>query len=183
MNAIYDKAHLTPFGEYIPGGEWLLRFGISGLAASDGNAFTPGGLQPLMTVPGIGPVRMLICYEGIFAEEVGHTDRPRLMVLITNDAWFGNGAGPAQHLAQARLRAIEQGVPIARAANTGISAVIDARGQVVDSLPLNQPGYLDARLPAALPQTIYARFGSWPVFFMLGAGFLTLLLRREPESI
>ncbi|MEY1554289.1 apolipoprotein N-acyltransferase [Yoonia sp. R2331] len=163
---IYDKAHLAPFGEYIPFGEWLDQFGIRGLAASQGGGFTAGGVQPLVEIPGIGPARALICYEGIFAEEVGHTDRPRLMVLITNDAWFGTAAGPYQHLAQAQLRAIEQGVPMVRVANTGVSAMIDARGRITAMVPLGQAGAPDVPLPPVRALTVYAQTGDLPILML-----------------
>ena len=104
------------------------------------------------------------------------------MVLITNDAWFGNGAGPAQHLAQARLRAIEQGLPMARAANTGISAMIDAKGRMIEALPLNQAGALDVPLPAALPPTVYTRLGDWPVLALPILSLALMILRRRDSS-
>ncbi len=167
IQRIYDKAHLAPFGEYIPFGEFFARFGIRQFAPSAGGGFSPGGVQPLVDIPGIGPARALICYEGIFAEEVGHDDRPRLMVLITNDAWFGTAAGPYQHLAQAQLRAIEQGVPMARAANTGISAMIDARGRITASVPLGQAGAPDVPLPPARDKPLYATIGDGPILLLL----------------
>ncbi|MGZ9812004.1 apolipoprotein N-acyltransferase [Pseudoroseicyclus sp. H15] len=177
VQSLYDKAHLVPFGEYIPFGDILGRYGLHGLAAGEGNGFSPGPGPRLISVPGIGPLLPLICYEGIFAEEVRHgvlsgtaESRPRALLLVTNDAWFGPGAGPKQHLAQARLRAIEQGLPMIRAANTGISAMIDAKGRVTDSLGLNETGAFDAELPAALPPTLYARIGDAPALA------LTLLL-------
>lgn len=165
---LYDKAHLVPFGEYMPFGEVAGRFGITGLAASDGGGYTPGPGPGLVEIPGLGAALALICYEGIFAGEVGAMPRrPGLIVLVTNDAWFGSWAGPAQHLSQARLRAIEQGLPLVRAANTGISAMIDARGRVTGQLDLGVEGALDRRLPAPLPPTIYARHGDWPMAVLL----------------
>ncbi|WP_394177627.1 apolipoprotein N-acyltransferase [Yoonia maritima] len=162
LRGVYDKRHLVPFGEYIPGGDLLGRFGISGLATTDGAGFARGTGDARITLPGIGDAVPLICYEGIFAEEIdGASDRPRLLLLITNDAWFGRAAGPYQHLAQARLRAIEQGLPMVRVANTGVSAMIDARGQIVEALPLNSHGVIDVSLPHALPITLYARWGDW----------------------
>jgi apolipoprotein N-acyltransferase len=175
--ARHDKAHLTPFGEYIPFGGWLNLFGLSGLDPESGGGFSAGpGLAPL-AIPGIGEMLPLICYEGIFAEEV----RPaasgvQALLLVTNDAWFGQNAGPAQHLAQARFRAIELGLPVIRAANTGISAMIDARGRVLRSLPLGVAGAIDMALPAALPPTPYGRFGDWPV--VLALLVLALVARR-----
>ncbi len=173
--AIYDKHHLVPFGEYIPFGEWLRNFGIRGLAASDGAAFAPGPGPAVMTVPGIGPVMPLICYEGIFAEEVNAMpERAELLVLVTNDAWFGLNVGPYQHLAQGRLRAIEQGLPMVRVANTGISALIDPRGRILGQIPLGEAGVRDLPLPAALSPTPYSRTGDWPVILAVLAALLAL---------
>jgi apolipoprotein N-acyltransferase len=110
----------------------------------------------------------LICYEGIFAEEITYGDtRPRLLLLITNDAWFGKAAGPHQHLAQAQLRAIEQGLPMVRVANTGISAMIDAKGRIVAAIPLGVDGAIDVLLPPALAATPYSRWGDAPVLALL----------------
>ncbi len=168
VQTIYDKRHLVPFGEYIPGAALLGQAGATGLAKNLGTGFTPGAEPGPITLPGIGKAIALICYEGIFAEEVTDGgDRARLMLLITNDAWFGQAAGPYQHLAQAQLRAIEQGLPMVRAANTGISAMIDAKGRVVQSLGLGVDGALDVALPPALPPTLYVRFGDWPLFLVL----------------
>ena len=182
--AVHDKAHLVPFGEYIPFGEWLRAFGIRGLAASEGGAYTAGpGLHPV-DVPGIGPALPLICYEGIFAEEVNAAPgRARLMVLATNDAWFGTWAGPAQHFAQGRLRAIEQGLPMLRSANTGISGIIDARGRVIASLPLGQAGQVAAPLPPALAPTAYVAWGDRPVWLCLaGLALAGFVARRRAGS-
>ncbi len=167
ISDIYDKAHIVPFGEYIPGGELLAKFGINGLAASQGGAFTPGPGPRTVDITGIGNARILICYEGIFAEEIGTADRPRMLVLITNDAWFGPNAGPKQHLAQARFRAIEQGLPMVRVANTGISAMIDAKGRVTHRIGMGQAAFLDAPLPPATAPTVYGRIGDLPVMVLL----------------
>lgn len=184
VQALYDKHHLVPFGEYIPFGEYLARFNIHGLAASEGGGFSSGPGPALIDLPGIGPAMPLICYEGIFAEEVNAMPGPaRLMVLITNDAWFGTRAGPYQHLAQGRLRAIEQGIPMVRVANTGISALIDGQGRVLGSIPLGQEGALDLALPDPLPNTIYARAGDWPVIVLLALLSLGCLLRRPAIPI
>lgn len=168
VQTIYDKQHLVPFGEYIPGARLLGRAGATGLARNLGTGFTPGTEPGPVVLPGIGGAIPLICYEGIFAEEIsdGGT-RARLLLLITNDAWFGEAAGPYQHLAQARLRAIEQGLPMVRVANTGISAMIDPKGRIIESLPLGADGALDVALPAALPPTPYVAWGDWPVFGVL----------------
>lgn len=177
----YDKQHLVPFGEYIPFGEWFAQFGIQGLAASQGGGFTAGHSDAHVTVPGIGDALPLICYEGVFSEEIDtFTVRPRVMLLITNDAWFGPAAGPLQHLAQAQLRAIEQGVPMVRVANTGVSAMIDGKGRITAQLGMGRDGFIDAPLPPVLPVTIYARFGDVPIFIILAfLCVLSLILGRN----
>ena len=168
VQSVYDKRHLVPFGEYVPGAQLIGRAGATGLARSLGVGFTPGTVTGPLGIPGIGAAVPLICYEGIFAEEIAYGDtRPRLLLLITNDAWFGLAAGPKQHLAQARLRAIEQGLPMVRVANTGISAMIDAKGRITAALPLNVDGALDAALPPALPETVYAKWGDLPLIATL----------------
>ncbi|WP_341366806.1 apolipoprotein N-acyltransferase [Yoonia sp. BS5-3] len=184
VQSIYDKQHLVPFGEYIPGAGLLGRVGAAGLARNLGSGFTSGDVPGPIDLPGIGAAIPLICYEGIFAEELTDGgDRARLLLLITNDAWFGQAAGPYQHLAQARLRAIEQGLPMVRAANTGISAMIDAKGRILSQLGLDRDGALDVALPPALPPTLYAQFGDWPflaVLFLLTLGCYGLS-RREGD--
>ena len=177
VTSIYDKRHLVPFGEYIPGARLLSDLGMAGLAGNLGVGFTPGKQDRQVEIPGLGTATALICYEGIFAEEIGGDDsRPRLLLLITNDAWFGEAAGPLQHLAQAKLRAIEQGLPMVRVANTGVSAMIDPYGRITAMLPLGVDGAIDAKLPSATPQTPYGRFGDWPVIsvilLLLAGGFL-----------
>lgn len=185
---VYDKVHLVPFGEYIPFGETLSQWGISGFAARDGAGFDIGTGPGRLDVPGIGWAQALICYEGIFAPEVRAAvnaagARPRLMVLVTNDAWFGRFAGPYQHLVQARMRAIELGLPMVRVGNNGVSAMIDPRGRMTASLPLDQAGRLDALLPQALGATPYARFGDWPAFaaIFLLLGVLITIRARKPH--
>jgi len=152
----YDKAHLVPFGEYVPL-RWLLPFGP---LVQGGTDFSAGPGPRTLDLPGLPPVSPLICYEVIFPGAV--TDparRPGWLLNLTNDAWFGTSSGPYQHLAAARLRAVEEGLPLARAANTGISAVFDARGRTVARIGLNLTGVLEAPLPGALPPTLFARLG------------------------
>ena len=178
----YDKAHLVPFGEYTPFGEILKNMGIHGIATSEGGGFAKGAVpQPLIDLPGVGKARALICYEGIFAEEIATAERPRLLMMITNDAWFGKGAGPTQHLLQARLRAIEQGLPMVRSANTGISAMIDAAGRITAMIPLDTAGYVDVSLPPAHAATPYVRWGDWPVMVLVVLGLAALILRRRRD--
>ncbi len=162
ISQIYDKYHLVPFGEYLPFQTFFDRFGLTGLAAMGVGGYTAGDGPHLVDVPQIGRVLPLICYEAIFPQNVfSAPERPDLLVHLTNDAWFGNFSGPYQHLAIARMRAIESGIPVVRAANTGISAVIDGYGNVTGLLGLNTAGYLDRPLPPVRKATVYSRIGDW----------------------
>ncbi|TYB87140.1 apolipoprotein N-acyltransferase [Oceaniovalibus sp. ACAM 378] len=163
----YDKHHLVPLGEYIPFGELARLIGLQSFASRDGFGFSPGPGPRLVDLGPLGRALPLICYEAVFPQDMRGTERPRFLLQITNDAWFGTFAGPQQHLAQARMRAIEQGLPMLRAANTGISGVIDAQGRLLDHIPLGQAGFLDVQLPDALPPTPYARSGDLPVGVLL----------------
>jgi apolipoprotein N-acyltransferase len=177
---LYDKVHLVPFGEYVPAGDLLARFGVRGMAQSQGEGFSAGPGGALMDLPGIGVARPLICYEGVFAEELPVAGaRPRLLLLVTNDAWFGLRAGPLQHFGLGRLRAIEQGLPLVRSANTGVSAMIDGRGRVLARLPLREAGAIEAPLPPALAPTPYARAGDGPALLLTGALALLAVARRR----
>jgi apolipoprotein N-acyltransferase len=141
-----DKVHLVPFGEYIPLAGFAARFGLKQLVAGPMN-FVPGSVRHPMTLPGSVSAAVFICYEIIFPGLVGRDAAPtRLIVNVTNDAWFGDTPGPYQHFRQAQLRAVETGVPLVRAANNGISGVIDARGRVVDALALNARDAIDSRV-------------------------------------
>lgn len=167
VGEIYDKVHLVPFGEYIP---FRIDF-IRALAASTGYGFSAGDGVRMIETP-IGRTVPLICYEAIFPRHSsGLQDRQDYLLQITNDAWFGTFSGPYQHLDQARFRAVEQGLPLIRAANTGISAVIDRHGRIVQSLPLGEAGYVDVAVPAGADPTPYSRTGDWPVI-----GFVLILL-------
>ncbi len=180
--ARYDKAHLVPFGEYIPFGDLAYDwFGITAFAAQAGATYSAGSGPDVIDLGPLGKVLPLICYEVIFPREVNAApERADWMLQITNDAWFGVWTGPFQHFAQARLRAIEQGLPMVRVANTGVSAVIDARGRVVADLPFGTMAKLDARIPGAVPPTPYSRWGDGPILLLL-AGLALLSLRRRPE--
>lgn len=176
VRAVYDKHHLVPFGEYIPGGDLLADWlSIPSFAPREGYGYSAGPGPALLDLgPGLGRVLPLICYEAVFAWFPRAVERPGWILQITNDAWFGDRSGPFQHLALNRLRAIETGLPLVRVANTGVSAVVDARGRITASLALNVQGHLDAALPGALPPTAYARVGGWPVavIWLLGCLFL-----------
>jgi len=182
---IYDKHHLVPFGEYVPLGGLLTRLGL-GPMVETASGFAAGPGPQLIDLPGIGTALPLICYEAVFprlSQQAGA--RPDLLLHLTNDAWFGTWAGPQQHLAQARFRAIEQGLPLLRSANTGISAVIDARGDVLRALPLGEAGFIDAPLPPARAPTLYSRTGNLPfaVFLaLISALFLTRARRLQARD-
>lgn len=156
----YDKAHLVPFGEYLPFESLLAHIGLHHFVHIPGG-FVAGPGRKTLNVPGLPPVAPLICYEAIFPGEVLPQEpgapRPGLLLNVTNDGWFGLTAGPYQHFAQARLRAIEEGLPLIRAANTGISAIVDPYGRVREQLPLGVEGLLKGSLPAAIPAPVVAR--------------------------
>jgi apolipoprotein N-acyltransferase len=180
--ARYDKAHLVPFGEYMPFGDFAYDwFGIRAFAAQAGNTYSAGPGPQVLDLGPLGKVLPLICYEAIFPREVNAMpERADWMLQITNDAWFGVWTGPFQHFAQARLRAVEQGLPLVRVANTGVTATVDARGRVVAELPFGTMGKLDAQIPGSLPPTPYSRWGDLPLFLLLaGLAVLALVGRRK----
>jgi len=182
----YDKAHLVPYGEYLPL-PWLLRpLGLARLVPGDLDFWPGPGPQTMTFSVGGKPVKIgiQICYEIIFSgQTVDRKNRPDFIFNPSNDAWFGT-IGPPQHLAQARLRAIEEGLPVVRATPTGISAVINADGRIMDSLPLGKAGRIDARLPAAKAPTLFARYGNiLPLAFAgLLIAFALLPLARRKAS-
>ena len=181
LMAAYDKHHLVPFGEYIPFGDLAYDwFGIAAFAARTGHAYSPGPGPVVLDLGALGKVLPLICYEAVFPQDLRVATRPDWILQITNDAWFGTLSGPFQHAAQARLRAIEQGLPLARAANTGVTEMIDARGRITAALPFGREGYLDAALPGTLPAPPYARFGEFPTLLLL-AGLTALATRRQSK--
>ncbi len=170
----YDKVHLVPFGEYAPFLAVMERIGISQFVPIPGG-FTPGARHKFLNVPGLPPIVPAICYEAIFSGDllpVGD-GRPAAGAIlnVSDDGWFGRTAGPYQHLAQARLRAIEQGLPLIRAANTGISAIIDPYGRILEDLPLGEAGILDGFLPKNIPPTVFSEMNQF-----IPAGAVCLLL-------
>lgn len=177
----YDKAHLVPFGEYLPFRGLLGSLGLGKLTAGRLD-FSAGSGSKTMMLPGLPSFSPLICYEIIFSGAVvaKKSPRPAWLLNVTNDAWFGISSGPYQHLASARLRAVEEGLPVVRVANTGISAIIDARGKVHHSLQLNRAGVIDGELPQALPNpTLYAELGALWVALLIGLGSAySLILHR-----
>lgn len=157
IKSTYDKAHLVPFGEYVPL-RGILPFDKIVPIHSD---FAEGPHVRTVRVPNAPPAGMLVCYEVIFPGHVVQKKyRPEWLINVTNDGWYGLSAGPYQHLAAAQMRAIEEGLPVVRAAGTGISAVISPTGEIIDSLPLGLEGVLDADLPRAFPPTLYGRMGN-----------------------
>jgi apolipoprotein N-acyltransferase len=175
----YDKAHLVPYGEYLPARPILSRLGLSRLAPGDVD-FDPGPGARTLTFPLAGKVGFQLCYEMIFSGEVvDRRNRPAFIFNPSNDAWFGRW-GPPQHLAQARLRALEEGLPVLRSTPTGISAVIDADGRLSHSLPWQRAGVIDAVLPAPKPPTIFARAGNiLPFLFALLLAGMAIAVRRK----
>lgn len=162
--ASYDKFHLVPFGEYLPFEEyWPVR-----PVAFSGGSMKPGAGLQTIRLNNIPPFSPLICYEVLFPGETTlKKDRPQWILNATNDSWYGNTSGPYQHLAITRTRAVEEGLPVIRAANTGVSAVIDPMGRIVQSLALNHEGVIDQTMPAFLAPTLFARLGNYPFFLML----------------
>jgi len=179
--ARYDKSHLVPYGEYLPMRPILSAIGLSRLVPGELD-FWPGAGPATMTLPGFGKAGIQICYEMIFSGQViDRNNRPDFLFNPSNDAWFGSW-GPPQHLAQARLRATEEAMPIIRSTPTGISAVIDADGRLLASLPWRQPGAIDAALPTPHGPTLFSRFGNiLPLLFALllaATGFAIARKRR-----
>lgn len=170
----YDKFHLVPFGEYVPA--FLRKLGLGNVVNIPGS-FGFGSGPQTFPVPGAPPVGPLICYEILFPGEVTAKDRPQWLVNVTDDSWFGppSSSGPYQHLLIARVRAIEEGLPVARAANTGVSAVIDPLGRIVAELGSGKLGVVDSGLPVALRGTIFASLGEW--------GFLLLLIAAAAAGL
>ena len=192
LDSFYDKTHLVPFGEYLPFQRFLESLGLQQLTKQRGG-FLAGDRRRLIAVPGAPLALPLICYEIIFpGAVVPKGPRPGWIVNVTNDGWFGVSSGPYQHFQQARGRAIEEGLPLVRAANTGISAVVDPLGRIVASLPLGTDGVIDAPLPQPIGAPLYARIGDTVATLMVVIALLALirwrlrpkvmLLKRRPHD-
>jgi apolipoprotein N-acyltransferase len=180
--SVYDKMHLVPFGEFLPFQNFLESLGLLQLTKLPGG-FIPGDRRRAMDVPRAPRMQPFICYEIIFPGEAQPgSERPGWMLNLTNDGWFGISSGPYQHLRQARVRAIEQGLPLVRAANTGVSAVIDPAGRIVRSLPLGTEGVLDAQLPRRIDPPLYARTGDAGIFLTIAIAAIVLIRRRARRS-
>ena len=171
----YDKHHLVPFGEYMPFPALFRRLGIRGLAERADGGYARGPGPELLDFGALGQGLPLICYEAVFPQHATRRGaRPNFLLQVTNDAWFGVASGPQQHLAQAQMRAIEQGLPLIRSANTGISALIAPNGAIQGALALGTDGFLDLRLPPAAPPTLYARAGDLPFTALLALACIGL---------
>lgn len=175
----YDKSHLVPFGEYVPFRETLQIDKIVPIPAD----FKKGkGLQTLL-IPKAPPVSPLVCYEVIFSGKVVNKNkRPEWLLNITNDAWYGLSAGPYQHLSIAQMRAVEEGLPLVRATNNGVSAVINPYGKIIDSLELGKQGVLDSTLPRANPPTLFSKYGNNIPLLMIFIVFILSILTSKKEK-
>jgi apolipoprotein N-acyltransferase len=184
LEQTYDKIHLVPFGEYLPMQTLLESIGLEQLTRWRGG-FAAGPVpRPLLSIPGLPPAAALICYEAIFPTAIVQgKQRPGLLINVTNDGWFGDTTGPWQHFHQTRVRAVEEGLPIIRAANNGVSAVVDGQGRVVAMLSLNARGVIDSRIPASIAAPVYATAGD-STFVVLALIFLVaavVMSRRRSD--
>ena len=167
----YDKIHLVPFGEYIPFRSKFTTI-ANFLSLKD---FSSGNIKPNFNLKGLGNILTLICYEILFTEEVVSrlSKNTNLLINITNDAWFGKTIGPYQHLALAKIKAVELGIPVVRVANTGISALISPYGEEITKIPLYESGVRTAKLTLPLKNTIYRRYGE--IIFIVSILFLIFI--------
>jgi apolipoprotein N-acyltransferase len=184
LTAQYDKIHLVPFGEYLPLSPLLTALGFQKLTHGLGVFATGVEPRPVIDIAGLPKALGLICYEVLFPGAIVESaSRPGVLINLTNDGWFGNSTGPRQHFHQSRVRAVEEGVPLIRAANNGISAVVDPYGRVLHSLSMNVRGVIDSDVPSGAAQTPYSRFGDWGLALLLAlvasAAVVTRWAHRE----
>jgi apolipoprotein N-acyltransferase len=180
--AIYDKVHLVPFGEFLPFQDFLERLGIVQLTRVKGG-FLAGDRHRVLELPATPPFLPLVCYEIIFpGDVVPRGERPEWLLNLTNDGWFGISTGPYQHLQQARVRAIEEGLPLVRAANTGVSVIIDPLGRVIGSLPLGAEAVLDGPLPRRIDRPLYGRAGDTLIGVVLGLVGIVIAMKRQSSN-
>src|SRR5690606_16393917 len=184
--AFCDKIQPVTIGEYLPLQPLLARLGLQKLVGWRGGFSAGRSPRQHLAVPGLPPIGALICYEAIFPSAVVQaTTRPQALINLTNDGWFGVTTGPYQHFHQARVRAVEEGLPLIRVANNGISGVIDPNGRILSRLGLDERGVVDAQLPRRRTPPPYARFGDglFAALWLGGLCILMLLLRRKVDSI
>jgi apolipoprotein N-acyltransferase len=171
ITSSYDKVHLVPFGEYLPLSKYLTKFNFLKILANDHGLSKGKSYDPISTP--LGQARVLICYEIIFSSEVMRSEtRPNFIINLSNDAWFDNNSGPYQHFLNAKFRSVENGLPVIRSSNKGISAIIDPYGRVIKRLSLNEEGSIYSRLPEKIPETIYLRYENFIVLALLFLYFL-----------
>jgi apolipoprotein N-acyltransferase len=176
---VYDKIHLVPFGEYLPAQGVMEAIGLQQITRQRGGFAAGAAPRVLLTIPGLGNVLPLICYEAIFPGQVpAGTVRPDVLLTLTNDGWFGVMTGPRQHYHQGRVRAVETGTPLLRASSNGISALVDPFGRERARLELNAVGTLDVQLPPKIDVTKYALLGDWLAVLLMSSIATLLLLRR-----
>lgn len=183
VEQIYDKKHLVPFGEFVPFNNILNIFVETGIENNGITGFSVGNKTNEIEIDNSIKISLFICYESIFSSEIDtNIINSDFIVHLTNDAWFGSFNGPQQHIIQIRARAIEQGLPVLRSANTGISALIDPYGKILKKIPLNIEGYLDVKIPKKIDETLYSKFGSknWNFFLIcLFALFYFLCFKKS----
>ena len=183
LEQTYDKIHLVPFGEYLPMQSLLESIGLQQLTRWRGGFATGPVPRPLLSIPGLPPVAALICYEAIFPTAIVQGPaRPGLLINVTNDGWFGDTTGPWQHFHQTRVRAVEEGLPIVRAANNGVSAVVDGQGRVVAMLSLNARGVIDSRNSGALLLRLFTLQLGDCTFVVLALIFLVAAVVSAPSE-
>ena len=181
MIASYDKTRLVPFGEYVPLADFWRLFGITQFVPGS-RGWDPGDGRRRQTPQGTPPFLALVCYEAIFPGEIGDVQSAEFIVNVTNDAWFDGSIGPSQHAHHARIRAVESGLPMLRASNSGTTIVVDALGRVTARLAEGEIALVDAAPTHPIDgRTPYASVGEWPLFglILLGLGASALALRRE----
>ena len=175
ITSSYDKVHLVPFGEYLPLTKYLKKFNFLKILTNEKGLSKGKSYRPIDTP--LGQARVLICYEIIFSNEVIRLEtRPNFIVNLSNDAWFNGNSGPYQLFSNAKFRSVENGLPLIRSSNKGISAVIDPYGRVIKKLNLNEEGFIYSRLPEKIPDTIYSRYKN---FLALALLFLYFLCYRK----
>jgi len=182
----YDKSHLVPFGEYLPFADFFARFGIRQFVPGT-NGWAAGTGRRLVDTGGTPPFIAMICYEAIFPGDLGADPAAAEFILnVTNDAWFDGSIGPAQHAHHARLRAVESGLPLVRAANSGVTMLVDPLGRVTARLAEREMAVLDVVPTEKLPDTVFNRVGHWPFFLAIGLALLAAAFaarrRRRPAG-